>query len=375
MVNRAPLGICGTICIQTKYPSLTRWRIDAPPERERERKREKRQFHNTYQDIISVENLFAAWQEFLPGKRMRDDVDLFAVNLMGTIMALHHDLANKTYRHGEYVAFKINDPKPRDIHKATVRDRLLHRAIYRMLYPYFDRTFIFDSYSCREGKGTHRAINRLREFAAKVSNNHTCTAWVLKCDIRKFFANINHTVLLDTIKWHMRDQDILWLLEEVMGSFHTNGRPGVGLPLGNLTSQLLVNIYMNPFDHFMKRKLKVSHYIRYADDFVIIHQRKEYLQNLLPDIADYLTARLHLELHPDKVSIATLASGVDFLGWVHFPYHRVLRASTKRRMFRNIGPETTPSVFSSYLGMLNHGNANRLKEVVEVLARKVGSKE
>ena len=208
-------------------------------------------------------------------------------------------------------------------------------------------------------------MDRFRVFTGKVSNNHTRTAWILKCDIRKFFANIDHAILLNIIRHHVDDPDTVWLLSEVIGSFYTDGKAGIGLPLGNLTSQLLVNIYMNSFDHFMKRRLKVDHYIRYADDFVILHERKEYLENLLPQIAQFLTARLHLGLHPDKVAIATLASGVDFLGWVHFPHHRVLRTSTKRRMFRRIQTRPTEIYASSYLSLLSHGNAYKLvKQVI-----------
>ncbi|MEI6490795.1 MAG: hypothetical protein WCO16_03470 [bacterium] len=132
-----------------------------------------------YNDIISIENLLEAWREFQHDKRNRKDVGQFSVHLIANIFALNRGLATRTYRHGPYKAFKINDPKPRDIHKATVGDRLIHHAIYRILYPYFDPKFIFDSFSCRLSKGTHRAINRFREYSRKVSQNHTRTAWVL----------------------------------------------------------------------------------------------------------------------------------------------------------------------------------------------------
>ena len=153
-----------------------------------------------------------AWKEFIKGKRQRKDVQEFGLNLMDNILELHGDLVNHIYKHGGYQAFNICDPKPRNIHKATVRDRLLHRAIYRILYPFFDKTFISDSYSCRIGKGTHRAINRLREFAYKANKNNTRTCWVLKCDIRKFFASIDHDILIKILKEYIPDQNILWLL-------------------------------------------------------------------------------------------------------------------------------------------------------------------
>ncbi len=317
-----------------------------------------------YQDIISIENLLAAWWEFLSGKRKREDVAVFGLHLMDNVIALHGDLDKKTYRHDGYHAFKINDPKPRDIHKATVRDRLVHHAIYRILYPHFDKKFIFDSYSCRQNKGTHRAVNRLREFATIVSKNHTHTVWVLKCDIRKFFANINHAILVDAIKQHVDDAEIIWLLSEVIGSFHSDGKPGIGLPLGNLTSQLLVNVYMSVFDHFLKRHLKVKYYIRYADDFVLIHEQKAYLENLLPQIVTFLETRLHLALHPKKVSLATIASGIDFLGWVQFPHHRVIRTTTKRRMMKKVRTDSKKESLSSYLGMLSHGNAYKITKSI-----------
>ncbi len=282
---------------------------------------------------------------------------------MDNIIQLNQDLANHTYNHGPYQAFRINDPKPRQIHKSLVRDRLLHHAIHRMIYPFFDRTFISDSFSCRLNKGTHKALNRFRGFGYKVSKNNIRTCWVLKCDIRKFFENINHEILLAILDKYIHDENVIWLLEKVIRSF--SSAPGRGLPLGNLTSQLFVNIYMNEFDQFVKHKLKAKYYIRYADDFVIISHDKSWLEELLPKIADFLSERLKLDIHPDKVFIKTLSSGVDFLGWVHFPTHRVLRTTTKRRMIKRIKINNTPETISSYLGLLKHGNTFKLKSQVE----------
>src|SRR3989338_6013738 len=305
-----------------------------------------KQFIHTYDNIITVEKLLQAWQEFLRDKKNKKDVILFQAKLMDNILSLHQDLKDKTYKHGGYIAFNISDPKPRRIHKAIVLDRLLHHAIYRKLYPFFDRTFISDSYSCRIDKGTHRALNRFREFGRKVSRNGTKTCWVLKCDIRKFFANINHSILMRILKLYILDDNILWLLEEIIESFSP------GLPLGNLTSQLFVNIYMNEFDQFMKHKLKIKYYIRYADDFVIFSRDKVGLENSIPQIRDFLKEKLKLELHPDKVFIKTLASGVDFLGWINFIDHRVLRTATKRRMMKRMKGTQKSGTTQSYLGLL-----------------------
>ncbi len=324
-------------------------------------------FSHTYEDIISVENLLAAWREFLKGKRKKRDVRQFQYHLFDNIHALHRDLVGLTYCHGGYEHFKISDPKPRDIHKASVRDRLLHHAIYRKLYPFFDRTFIYGSYSCRLGKGTHKAMNQFRVFAYKVSKNHTRTRWVLKCDIRKFFASIDHQTLFAILEKYIPDQNILWLLHEVVGSFSVNGAHSQGLPLGNLTSQLLVNIYMNEFDQYIKHTLKAKYYIRYADDFVFLSDSKKQLELLLPYIIVKLS-ELKLQLHPNKVSIQTFATGVDFLGWVHFVDHRVLRTSTKKRMLRRLaecaGQSGEQATKESYFGMLRHGNTKQLQGIL-----------
>lgn len=266
-----------------------------------------------FEEIISVENLLSAWKEFLVGKKNRKDVQEFQLRIMDNIFSLYSDLKSKTYIHGGYEAFSINDPKPRNIHKASVRDRLLHHAVYRVLYPYFDKKFIHDSYSCRVEKGTHRALECFNVFARKVSKNNTKTCWVLRCDIRKFFASIDQEILIGVLKKHVQDEEILWLLEKVIESFNS-GEDGIGLPLGNLTSQLLVNVYMNEFDQYMKHVLKEKYYIRYADDFVILSTDKKHLEELTVSISDFLNEGLRLTLHPKKVFIKTFASGVDFLG-------------------------------------------------------------
>src|SRR3989344_1847328 len=173
----------------------------------------------SFEKIISVENLLLAWKEFLRGKKNKKDVQEFQLYLMDNVLSLHHDLKNRTYIHGRYHAFNISDPKPRNIHKATVHDRLLHHAIYRILYPYFDKKFIHDSYSCRINKGTHKAINKFREYSRKVSKNNTKTCYVLKCDIKKFFANIDHQILKQILSRAVLDTKILWLLGQVIDSF------------------------------------------------------------------------------------------------------------------------------------------------------------
>jgi len=324
-----------------------------------------------YKDIISTENLLNSWSEFVRGKKNKKDVAEFSLNLLDNIFKLHKDLRNKTYKHSDYEHFKISDPKPRDIHKASVRDRLLHHAICSIIKPYFDKKFIYDCYSSRDYKGAHRAMNGFRCFAGKVSKNHTKSCWVLKCDIRKFFATIDHKILLSIFYKHIKDEDINWLIQKIVSSFNTKKRKG--LPLGNLTSQILVNVYMNEFDQYIKHKLKVKYYVRYADDFVILSDNKEYIEQLLININSFLNSKLKLKLHPNKVFIKTYASGVDFLGWVHFTDHRTLRSSTKRRAIKGvIGCDTDSRTSQSYLGLLKHGNGKKIAKSIENITRKDG---
>lgn len=331
----------------------------------------KKLFTGTYDTIISVENLLLAWRGFKCGKKHKSDVQVFEYNLMGNILELHTELKEKRYKHGDYTAFTINDPKARDIHKASIRDRVLHHAIYRVLSLFYFNIFIADSYSCQIGKGTHRALRRFEYFHRKVSENNTRQAWILKCDVRKFFASIDQSTLVSLLQARIVNTDITNLLSRIIKSFNTRyiGLAYVhrqdlctkGLPLGNLTSQLLVNIYMHEFDMYIKQTLKVKYYIRYADDFVILSQDKEYLKEILMQVQQFLAEKLLLQLHPNKVSIETLGSGVDFLGWVHFPKHKVLRTVTKKRMLRKLCEKNR----ELYLGMLGHGNTHKLRNIIQ----------
>jgi RNA-directed DNA polymerase len=320
---------------------------------------------NAFEEIVALDNLFSAWKEFVVGKRRKLDVLEFNEHLARSIFGLHDELKDSRYRHGGYFAFNINDPKPRNIHKASVRDRLVHHAIYRILYPFFDKKFITDSYSCRNQKGTHKALRQFSAHASQVSLNNTRTCWVLKCDIKKFFANIDHKILLAVLAKYIEDERLLNLLENVIESFQST--TGKGLPLGNLTSQLLVNVYMNEFDQFVKHKLKVKYYVRYADDFVFLSEDRKKLEEILREVSEFLSQQLNLSLHPNKIHLTTFASGVDFLGWVHFPIHRVLRTAAKRRMFAKLKQKQSHASAQSYVGLLKHGNAYKLTQrVVEL---------
>ncbi|MEK7565314.1 MAG: reverse transcriptase domain-containing protein, partial [Patescibacteria group bacterium] len=193
--------------------------------------------------------MFLAWREFKKGKRKRLDVQEFEFNLEDNLFQLHSELKNKKYKHGQYIPFYVTDPKLRHIHKAMVRDRVLHQAVFRVLYPIFDRNFIFYSYSCRINKGTHKAVTRLETFCRKLSQNNTRNIFALKCDIKKFFDSIDQAILINLIQVKVKDNNAMWLIDEIIKSFPQ------GLPLGNVTSQIFANIYLNELDQFVKHSL------------------------------------------------------------------------------------------------------------------------
>ena len=313
-------------------------------------------YGDIFENVIAPQNLFLAWDTFKKGKRNKPDVARFEMNLEQHIFAIHHKLAHKSYRHGLYTAFYINDPKQRHIHKASVKDRIVHHALYRVLAPMFEPMFIHNSYSCRIDKGHHAGVNALYTALRKVSSNNHIPCFALKCDIKKFFDSVDHGVLREIIAKKIADPDALWLIDEIIRSFTP------GLPIGNLTSQLFANIYMNELDHFAKHTLRIPFYIRYTDDFVMVSNSQEQLWGWLESIRRFLNQRLHLTLHPRKVIMRKYIQGIDFLGYVQLPDHRVVRTKTKRRIFKKIRLGATEQVLQSYLGVLSHANSFVLSE-------------
>jgi len=324
------------------------------------RERERVIGHKLFEEIISPKNLLSAWKEFRKGKRKKQDVQEFEFKLEDNLFRLHQELEDKTYQPDLYLSFHIQDPKLRHIHKASVRDRILHQAIFRILYPIFDKSFIYDSYSSRADKGTHAGVNRLERFLVKASQNNHKVVYALKCDISKFFDSIDQGILLNLIKKKISDLDTLWLIKTIIKSFEKS--PSKGLPLGNVTSQLFANIYMNELDQFAKHKLKIKYYIRYADDFIALSSMSAPLIELIPKIDNFLTTSLKLRLHPNKIIIRKYSQGIDFLGYVLRPRHRLLRTKTKRRLFNKINEKNKPS----YLGLLRHGNTYKIKRRIDI---------
>ncbi len=334
-------------------------------------------YKNLFEKIISLENLFAAWDKFKSDKQNKQDVQLFEWQLEQNIFQLHRELKTKQYKHSPYASFWIQDPKQRHIHKAAVRDRVLHHAIFTILNPLFEESFISHSFSCRIDKGTHKGIKTLKDIARRVSGNTRKPCFALKCDIKKFFDTIDHDVLFAIFAKKIKDFDTMWLLREIIESFfskYSNLFERKGVPIGNLTSQLFANVYLNEFDQFIKHNLKIKHYLRYTDDFVILAENRRHLEKLIIPINSFLKQKLHLELHPNKVSIRKFGQGIDFLGYVVLPHHLQLRTKTKNRVFRKLEMrikeykdgrivyKTVEQSLQSYLGVLSHADTYVLNQ-------------
>lgn len=343
---------------------------------------------NLFNNICSAQNLFSAWDEFKVGKGKKLDVLEFEKRLEQNIFKLHRDLCNQTYQHGPYEGFYISDPKRRHIHKATVRDRILHHAVFRELNPVFEPAFISNSFSCRIGKGTHKGVEALATMLIKESYNNRRNCYALKCDIRKFFDSIDHQILFEILKKKIKDKKALFLLDKIIQSYATNldfarerererelsCSTQKGIPIGNLTSQLFANVYMNEFDQFVKHTLKVKYYARYTDDFIIVSNCYQYLNDLLKPIQSFLENNLKLNLHPKKMEIRKYSQGIDFLGYIILPHFQLIRKRTWKRMLRkfrisvksfklgNISDERLYQSLGSSLGALSHANSHKLEE-------------
>lgn len=325
--------------------------------------------HHIFAKIISLENLFLAWKEFKKGKNNKKDVAIFNFYLENNILDLHYSLKNKTYQHKPYKSFYVCDPKLRLINKAEIVDRVVHQAIFRILYYIFDKKFIYNSCSCRFKKGVHFGINRLKKILIQASYNNKRKIYILKCDIKKFFASIDKNILIEIIKRNVFDKEALWLLKIIINSFDDN--LDKGLPLGNVTSQLFANIYLNELDQFIKHKLKIKYYIRYTDDFLVISSDKNYLLAQLNEIQIFLKEKLKLDIHPNKIIIRKYISGIDFLGYAHFPYYRALRTKTKKRIIRKLKKRN----YEYQKGKINFGSLNQsLQSIIGLLKHCSGYK-
>ena len=340
---------------------------------------------NIYNKIIRFKNILDAWHEFKKDKKNKKDVLKFEYHLEENLFRLQKALISKTYQHAGYKKFYIKDPKMRLIHKATVTDRLIHHLVSVYLEKIFEPEFITHSYSSRKNKGTHKAVLTLQGMANRISNQNQKNCWVLKLDIRQFFASFNHQILINILSKKITDEHFMNLLIKIIQSFLDKG-----IPIGNLTSQYFTNIYLNELDQFITTKLfqaplitkqlGIVSYIRYADDFVILSEDRQYLLNLIPTIEQFLKLNLDLSLHPQKIILRKFRSGVDFLGYIVFPNYILPRTKTKHRLIKKIkerinqykqsetSEEKLKATINSYLGYLGHANTYRFrKELFKII--------
>jgi RNA-directed DNA polymerase len=291
-----------------------------------------------FNEICSFENLHSAYLKARKCKRYRDEILKFGFNLEENLLKLQEELLNQSYQHGGYREFIVCDSKKRKIKAAPFRDRVVHHALCNVIESIFDKGFIFDSYACREGKGTHKAVKRLEKFLKSISDRaHRALKnkkiYCLECDISKYFDSINHEILLKIIEKKIADKNTLWLIREILSSSYEKG-PWTGIPIGNLTSQLFANVYLNELDQFAKHTLKMGYYIRYMDDFLVLDFDKKKLHKIKKQIRAFLRNKLKLELHPKKANIFPTNKGIDFLGYQVFNTYRLLRKSTVQRFIK-----------------------------------------
>lgn len=291
------------------------------------------------------------------------------------MFALKAELENISYYHGKYKRFIVRDPKQRIIHKAEVRDRVVHTLAARKLEEIYQGCFIAHSFSCQKDRGTYRALKSVTAMCRRQSRNYTRNFWYLKCDVKKFFDHIDNEVLLKILRRKIKDEKFILLIGKILESFCA-GTPGIGLPLGNFTSQWLGNIYLNELDYFVKQRLKIKHYARYADDLIILSASREELNGVLEKIKNYLSNTLKLTLHPDKILLNKFTGGIDWVGYKILPYHIVLKKQTKNRMIAKlrmrqeemamgkIAPQKHYEAVNSYLGQLKHCSGHKLSNQI-----------
>jgi len=278
---------------------------------------------NLYEQIYCLKNLILAYKRARKGKTKKIYVKEFEENLAYNLKVLYDELKEQTYSPKSLVTFILRDPKTRKISKSAFRDRIIHHALFKIIEPIFEKIFIYDSCANRIGKGNLFALKRFNFFKRKVTNNLHSEAFCLKADIKHYFQEVNHEVLLEMIKRKIIDERIIELIKKIL----INGqvKEEIGMPLGNLTSQFFANVYLNELDYFVKHTLRVKYYIRYVDDFVILHKSERQLELWKLEIDDFLRNKLKLELHKDKSRIISLSKGIDFVGFRNFYYFRLLR--------------------------------------------------
>ena len=302
-----------------------------------------------YSQLCSYGNLYLAFKNARKGKTLKPYVIEFDHKFKDNLLQLRTELLFHSYKPKPLQTFILRDPKTRKISKSHFRDRVIHHALCNVIAHLFEKDFIHDSFANRKTKGTLKAIQRFEYFQGKVSHNYTITAFVLKADIKKYFDNVSHTLLLNIIQRKISDQKVLWIIKTILSN-HKTEKEGKGMPLGNLTSQFFANVFLNELDHFVKEKLRAKYYVRYVDDFVILHKSPKILRQYLKEIDNYLTQKLDLELHPEKSKIIPIQKGTEFLGMRIFLHHKLLKGKNLRKFYRKM-----KTLYADYdLGLVNY---------------------
>lgn len=318
---------------------------------------------NLFERIIKYENIQLAHKLAKRGKAHYSDVRMVESNPDKYLKQIQQSLVEKTFKTSDYENFKVLVPKEREISKLPYYpDRIVQHAIMNVLRPIWDPIFIYDVYSAIPGKGIHRAILRLKNFL----KDEEYTRYCLQFDISKFYPSVDHDILLELIKRKIKCRDTLWLLNDIAYSPPS----GKGIPIGNFTSQYFANIYLNWFDHYLKEKLRILYYIRYADDGILLASDKRKLQDIQEAIECYLSNHLKLGLNPKTQIYPVDKRGIDFLGYRTFRNYTLLRKESVRRFKRKLkiikkhwartSPQHTISSIMSHVGWLKHCNGYNL---------------
>nr|AQS34912.1 hypothetical protein [uncultured archaeon] len=288
-------------------------------------------YKNLYPKLCSYKNLELAFRKASKGKKSMFYVKEFEKDLQKTLQELKEIIERETYIPSPLTKFTIRDPKTRLIRKSIFKDRIVHHCIVNILEPIYEKIFIPDNYANRVNKGTISAILKFDEYKRKVSRNgnlvpHALTnnmvrGYVLKADIKKFFDSVDQGKLLEILRRKIKDEKVIWLITKILKNFDNKSK---GMPLGNMTSQFFANVYLNNLDYFIKRRLNMKYYIRYVDDFVILHENNKFLEDCKIKIEKYLM-NLRLELHKDKSKIFPMYKGVNFLGFKIFYHYKLAR--------------------------------------------------
>lgn len=323
---------------------------------------------NIYHKIYKLENLIYAYNRAKRSKRYKFQVREFETDRELNILYIAHILENELYSPGEYHIFKVYEPKERLIMALPFLDRIVQHAIVNVIESIFNKRFITHSYACIQNKGVHEASNILSTWLYNTCVKQSKKMYAIKGDIKHYFQNVDHEILKYEIKRYISDKKILNILDVIIE--HNGVYPdGVGIPVGNLTSQLFANIYLNILDQYVKHELHVKYYIRYMDDFIILDNDLSKLKFILDSIKSFCGKNLKLQLNA-KSTILSAKNGIDFIGYRHWAEKKIVRKKAKRgvvKLLKNFERGETPieefkMSFTSRMASIRHADSYNLRK-------------